>query len=148
MKIMLDSSFLIGLTLRSDQWHELAINLAPLIDNYDTCITNIILAESMNSFSQLGGKIGNIIYNNLNQTNIIYKMNEEIYDDAMNIYIKYDGSIGFSDCTTIATMKKYNINYIVSYDSDFDNSENIIRIYNYKENNQYFTNINLDLQSK
>ena len=105
MNIMLDSSFLIGLTLRSDQWHDLAIHLGPYIDSYDICITNIILAESMNSFSQLGGKIGNIIYNNLKQTNTIYDMNEEIYDKAMDIYIKYDGSIGFSDCTTIATMK-------------------------------------------
>jgi len=41
-------------------------------------------------------------------------------------------------------MKKHKIDYIVSYDSNFDKKEGITRVYNFKDkNNNIITNIEL-----
>ena len=66
------------------------------------------------------------------------------YDKSVELLRNYDACIGYSDCTTIEMMKKYDIKYIVSYDSDFDEKEGIVRIYNFKDkNNNYITNFQL-----
>ena len=144
MKLMLDTCYLVALVLENDQWHKFADPLSYKIEKYDTYITNIILAETMNSFRCLGGRQCKEIYNMILATNKLLNINEKkIYDKALNLLHNYDASIGYSDCTTIEMMKKHKIKYIVSYDSDFDKEEGIIRIYNYKDKNQYKNNIEL-----
>ena len=145
MKLMLDSSYLIGLVLSNDQWHKYADPLSYQIERHDTYITSIILSETMNSFQCLGGKRCKEIYDIILETNTLLNIHEtKMFDNALNLFDSYDASIGYSDCTTIEMMKKKDIRYIVSYDSDFDKKEGIIRVYNYKDdNNNYVTNIKL-----
>lgn len=67
-----------------------------------------------------------------------------MFDESLELLYKYDSSISYSDCTTIEMMKKHNIDYIVSYDGDFDKKEGIIRVYNFKDKkNNIITNIEL-----
>lgn len=145
MKIMLDSCYLVGLVLENDQWHKFADSLSYLVEKHDTYITNIILSETMNSFQCLGGKRCKEIYDIILETNTLININDiTSYNKSIELLCHYDASIGYSDCTTIEAMKKHDINYIVSYDSDFDKKEGIVRIYNYKDkNNKYRTNFEL-----
>ncbi len=130
MKLLIDSTPLIGLLLKNDQWHEASLKLGPLIDNHQTYITDIILAETINSLKGTNGKMGKLIFEKLIKTNkIIIIKTMATYESAIDIFLKYDGSIGFSDCTTIQIMSEKNINHILSFDSDFDKVENVIRIH-------------------
>jgi len=55
-------------------------------------------------------------------------INEEIMEKAMDTFLKYDGSISLADASSIEIMKKYGINKIISFDSDFDKANEIDRI--------------------
>ena len=142
MKLMLDSCYLVGLVLENDQWHKFADPLSYHVEKHDTYITNIILTETMNSFQCLGGKRCKEIYDIILETNTVLNINDmNLYDKSSELLCKYDASIGYSDCTTIEMMKKHDIKYIVSYDSNFDKKEDIVRIYNFKDkDNNYITN--------
>ncbi len=47
----------------------------------------------------------------------------------MNMFLKYDGSISLADASSIEIMKKYGIEKIISFDSDFDKVDDISRIH-------------------
>ena len=51
------------------------------------------------------------------------------YDEAIDIFIKYDSTISFFDAMYIAISKKEGINAIVSFDSNFDKIDGIVRIH-------------------
>ncbi|MGL6298038.1 MAG: type II toxin-antitoxin system VapC family toxin, partial [Methanobacteriaceae archaeon] len=104
--IFIDASFVIGLISPKDQWHEKAKDVYFSIKNRETIMSNVVLAETINSIKFLGGKTGELVYKTLKDENkIIYLKDEKIYDKSIKTYLKYDGSIGYSDCTTIELMK-------------------------------------------
>ena len=41
------------------------------------------------------------------------------YDESINIYLNYDSSINYSDCTILRSMQKNNIFKIATFDSHF-----------------------------
>ena len=68
------------------------------------------------------------IYNNLG--NIFRVIDDNlIFDEAMYIFTKYDSTISFFDAMYVAVSKKEGINEIVSFDSDFDKIDGIVRIH-------------------
>lgn len=51
----------------------------------------------------------------------IIHVDKVIFKEAWNIFIRYaERGISFTDATSIAIMKKYNIDYIMSFDKHFD----------------------------
>jgi predicted nucleic acid-binding protein len=54
---------------------------------------------------------------------------KQIYDNAIETFIKYKSTIDYSDCIIIESMKKMNVYEILSFDDDFDNKERIVRIF-------------------
>ena len=94
--IFIDASFVIGLINPKDQWHNQAKKIYQDIKNEETVISNVILTETINSIKLFGGKVGEVVYKTLkDQNKIIYLNNEKIFDKAMKIYLKFDGTIGF-----------------------------------------------------
>ena len=94
--IFIDASFVIGLISPKDQWHNQAKKIYQDIKNEETVISNVILTETINSVKLFGGKVGEAVYKTLkDQNKIIYLNNEKIFDKAMKIYLKFDGTIGF-----------------------------------------------------
>ena len=70
----------------------------------------------------------NEIYNNL--PNFFQIIDDtSYYDLAMEEFIKYDSTISFFDAMYVALMKKEDIQNIVSFDSDFDKVNEIIRFH-------------------
>ena len=127
--IFIDTSFIIALLNKKDKWHKKAVELSEDLVNETAVISDIVLIESMNGLSYLGGKQGKLIYTILNDSFKIKQFNgKKLYDLAMSEFIKYDGTVGFSDCTSIVLMDLFNIVEIYSFDSDFDKVSGIIRI--------------------
>ncbi len=48
---------------------------------------------------------------------------------SMDTFLKYDGTISLTDSSSIEIMKKYHVKKIISFDSDFDKVQEIVRIH-------------------
>ena len=55
----------------------------------------------------------------------IHYLNSADYEDAIDLYLHFDSSINYSDCTILSTMFQNNINQILSFDSDFEKIDGI-----------------------
>ena len=69
-----------------------------------------------------------VVQRNLSQIFTVFE-DSSSYDEAMDIFIKYDSTISFFDAMYVAISKKEGINEIVSFDSDFDKIDGIVRIH-------------------
>ena len=47
-------------------------------------------------------------------------LDSDDYDAAMEIYLAYDSSINYSDCTILVTMFQNKIDKIATFDSHFE----------------------------
>jgi len=128
--IFIDSSFLTAYFNESDQWHKKSLPLAKSIKNREKVISNLIISETVTNIgSLLKGKAGNIVYNHLIKNyNVIYD-NKNRSNNAMKIYLKYDGILSLADSLSIQIMKEQNITEIASFDSDFDKVNGILRVH-------------------
>lgn len=127
--IFLDSSFLISLFTEKEIHHHKAIKIYRKIKNKELIISKLVIAETI-TLLRLKLNTNEImeIYNGLNSNfNVIN--DTAYYDNAMREFLKYDGTISFFDSMYIYLMKKLEIHEIVSFDNDFDNKKNIVRIF-------------------
>ena len=120
--IFFDSSFLIGLIIKSDNKHNDAIRIKEKLaslGNERRVINNIVIGETLNSFGRFSGKQTKEIFNMLHlMYDVVYLSNED-YNKAIDIYLYYNGSINFHDCLILQTMEKLQITKIVTFDDDF-----------------------------
>ncbi|MCL2114778.1 MAG: PIN domain-containing protein [Methanobrevibacter sp.] len=102
----------------------------PKVKHAEKVISNVVIAETLNGLTGLfNGKQIKELYKILINTHRVYNETREIYENAIRISVKYDGTIGYSDCTIMAIMEKLKIHEIVSFDEDFDNKKGIVRIH-------------------
>ncbi|MDD3754812.1 MAG: type II toxin-antitoxin system VapC family toxin [Methanobacterium sp.] len=127
--IFIDSTFFIALVLEDDQWHQQALKLIPKLDEADKLISEFILSETITMVgSRSGGKAGKQVYEYMMESCNIHRQDKSVYDQVIKTYLKYDGTLSFTDASTVEIMRSFNINEIVSFDSDFDKVKGIIRI--------------------
>lgn len=126
--IFADSSYFIALARENDRWHKDAIRLSEKMKE-NLMISELVLSESITMVGSFeGGKTGKILYEFFADNCRIEFTNAEILENAMDSFLKYDGSISLADASSIEIMKKYRIKKIVSFDSDFDKVDEIERI--------------------
>lgn len=116
--IFIDTSFLLALLIKSDVNHYNALELSDKFHE-NKMINSTVLTETLNAFTCIGGKIGISLYQNFKEMFDIDYLTIADYEDAINIYLSYDSSINYSDCTILKSMQKHNINKIATFDSDF-----------------------------
>lgn len=122
--IFVDTTFLLALLIKTDRYHDLALNIAKNIQE-KKMINNTVLNETLNAFTGKGGKIGKELYQVINEIFDIEYLNEDDYKNAVDIYLNYDSSINYSDCTILVSMQKNKIDKIISFDSDFNKIKGI-----------------------
>ncbi|MBR2556779.1 MAG: PIN domain-containing protein [Methanobrevibacter sp.] len=122
--IFVDTTFLLALLIKTDRYHDLALNIAKNIQE-KKMINNTVLNETLNAFTGKGGKIGKELYQVINEMFDIEYLNEDDYKNAVDIYLNYDSSINYSDCTILVSMQKNKIDKIISFDSDFNKIKGI-----------------------
>ena len=125
----LDSTFIIALFVLNDQWHSQSLEVYEKINNHKLIISKLVIAETITVLkNKLETKEILEIYRNLSR--IFHVVDDNLnYDDAMNIFVKYDASISFFDAMYVAISKREGIDYIVSFDSDFDKIDGIVRLH-------------------
>lgn len=126
--IFIDSSYLIALSIKTDKNNKRAKELK-LYLNEKRVINEIVLTETLNTFSKRCNANTKDIYKVLDKTNDIVFLEKEDYLDAMDICNYYNNAINFSDCIILNTMQKLQINKIASFDKDFDKINTITRIH-------------------
>ncbi len=127
--IFADSSFFIAIAREKDRWHKNALKLAEKIKE-PLLISELILSESITMLGSFqGGKAGKTLYEYFKDNCRIEFINEEMMDKAMDIFLKYDGSISLADASSIEVMRKHRIKKIISFDSDFDKIPEIDRMH-------------------
>ena len=127
--IFVDTSYLLALINPKDKFNKRAIELKKVLGNEKRVINSSVLLEFANSLRIYGGKKSNEIIQLIKRTHEIIYLNQEDYDYSEIIFLNYDAKINFSDCTIIRTMEEEKISKIVSFDSDFDKIDGIVRIY-------------------
>jgi predicted nucleic acid-binding protein len=75
-----------------------------------------------------GGKKATLIYNNIIDNYVIHNTNN-LYNKAMVNHLKYDGNLSLVDVLIVEKMKELKTEKIISFDSDFDKVNGIIRIH-------------------
>lgn len=128
--LFIDTCYLLSLINVMEINHNKAIQLLEYIDKEETLINSTVLLEMFNRlkkkrYEKYRDTIIDLIYNIDN----IHYLSAEDYNNAFEICKNYNFSINFSDCTILESMKQFNINTIVSFDSDFDKANKIKRIY-------------------
>lgn len=117
--IFLDSSFLIARLIKNDKNHARALSIEDQL-NEKRYINNTVLTETLNSFTNVGGKLGKQLFLALTEINELIYLSQEDYEKSLDIYLHYDSSINYSDCTILESMEKLGLNKIVTFDSDFE----------------------------
>lgn len=125
----LDTTFIVALFVSNDNWHSQAAEVYNKIKNKKLIISKLVIAET---FTVLKNKLETKdileIYRNLPNFFHIIEDND-YYDEAMSEFVKYDSTLSFFDAMYVAIMEKEGIDEIVSFDSDFDKVDNIIRVH-------------------
>ena len=125
----LDATFLVGLFVSNDQWHPQAIEVYKKIKNGRLIISKLVIAETVTVLkNKIPTKDIREIYNNIPHLFEIID-DSDLYDGAMNEFVKYDSQISFFDAMYVHIMMEMNISEIASFDSDFDRVNGIVRLH-------------------
>lgn len=125
----LDATFLVGLFVSNNQWHAQAIEVYKKIKNDRLVISKLVIAETVTVLkNKIPTKDIREIYNNIPHLFEIID-DSELYDGAMNEFVKYDAKISFFDAMYVHIIGEKNISGIASFDSDFDRVDGIIRLH-------------------
>ena len=122
--IFVDTSFLLALLIKTDPFHKKALQIAEGIHEKKV-INNVVLIETLNAFTSKGGKLGMELYQSITEMFEVKYLNESDYDEVIGLYLNFDSSINYSDCTILYTMMNNKINRIASFDSDFNKIKGI-----------------------
>lgn len=127
--IFLDTTYIIGLIIKKDDYESKSLQLEPVIEHEKKLINNTVFNEVLNSLTATNSRYD---VDELTDLLLSYKidfLDSDDYADAVASYKYYNHAINFSDCTILQTMIKNKVDTIVSFDSDFDKINGIHRIY-------------------
>jgi predicted nucleic acid-binding protein len=128
--IFADSSFFIALADRKDQWHPAAKALLPILADETVIISDLIISESVTIIGRRsGGKAGERLYYYFMDNGKSVGLDEKILNGGMSVFLRYDGTLSVSDAVSVFIMERENIERILSFDSDFDKVQGIVRIH-------------------
>ncbi|MCD6114521.1 MAG: type II toxin-antitoxin system VapC family toxin [Thermoprotei archaeon] len=128
MSIFIDTGVFVAARNRSDINHERAVELLrkALKGEYGRLYTSdyvfdeaVTVALVRTGSPRIALDIGNFILSS-RKLKIIH-VNKTIFKEAWNIFTKYSQKgLSFTDATSIAVMKLYRINYVMSFDKHFN----------------------------
>lgn len=126
--ILADSSYFIAIADKKDQWHKRAKELSKNVDD-ELVVTDLIISESVTAVgARGGGKAGRAVYEYISDNCEVAFVTMDVLEKAMEIFLKYDGTLSVADAVSVYVMDSRNIKSILSFDSDFDKVKNITRL--------------------
>jgi predicted nucleic acid-binding protein len=120
--LFLDTSFVIALINKRDEFHGQAVKLSLEFGDYPLVTTDAVLFEIGNALARAykDEAIG-ILESFLHDTNVeIINCHRALFIDAFTHYKKYsDKEWGLVDCLSFVVMKKHNITQALTADNHF-----------------------------
>jgi predicted nucleic acid-binding protein len=135
MSIILDTSFLVALHNKNDQYHEIAQRFSKrlIVGELGKCYTSdYIFSEVMTLLrarkfpeNQIE-KAGSALLNDPLIT--LLSMDSVQFQETWELFKKYTG-LSFTDCSTIIISEGFGIKAVASFDSDFDKVSGLKRVF-------------------
>ncbi|HML95589.1 MAG TPA: PIN domain-containing protein [Thermodesulfobacteriota bacterium] len=122
-KIFVDTSFVIALVNRNDQYHEAAIRLSHNLESAALLTSSGVLLEIGNGLAKrYRDSAIEIIDLFLSADNIeIIAIDEKLFIAGLMNYKKYsDKNWGLVDCISFAIMREHGIEEVLTFDYDFE----------------------------
>jgi predicted nucleic acid-binding protein len=133
MPVVVDSNILIGQRLARDQYHERATEIVRAIDHGDlptAYVTNYVLGEVLNVLGRRAGHDAAVA----TLDTLVESAGFEIvhlpkadFTSGQALYRQYP-NLTFVDALTTAYMQREGIEYVYSFDDDFDAVEDVTRL--------------------
>lgn len=128
-KVLVDTSFIIAYAILSDSQHNKSIDLKDILLNEDCYITNGILNECITVGYNKSKSLeiaNNIYYTLIDNFKIIneYEIND-FNDITLSVFNKHKGKLSFIDSSLIVVMSRYNLDYLLTFDTQFSKEESI-----------------------
>ena len=118
----LDTGFVIALINERDQYHQQALDLADIYEQYLLVITDAVFLEIANALSPNYKQEAIQVIEELNSSeNVeVVRLTPELFERAFDLYKKrQDKSWGLVDCLSFIIMQDQNINFALSFDQHF-----------------------------
>ncbi|WP_135851158.1 type II toxin-antitoxin system VapC family toxin [Halorussus salinus] len=118
---------------RDERRHERARNIVRGIDHGvlpTGRVTNYVVLELLNLLDKrLGTGLASDTYRRLDESAGFetVQATDEDFRRAIELFERYDG-LSFGDATTVAYMRRLGIEYVYSFDADFDTVDGITRL--------------------
>ena len=130
---VVDTGVLVGMADADDEHHDTAMEIVRGMDHGDlptARVTNYIALETLNWIHNRRRHEKAVeTYERLNQSagfEILHAAQKD-FTSALTLFQTYD-SLSFGDATAAAYMKRENIEYLYSFDDDFDTLDGIKRL--------------------
>ena len=118
----LDTGIVIALINERDQYHQQALDLADIYEQYLLVITDAVFLEIANALSRNYKQEAIQVIEELNSSeNVeVVRLTPELFERAFDLYKKrQDKSWGLVDCLSFIIMQDQNINFALSFDQHF-----------------------------
>jgi len=126
--IFVDSSYFIAAAHEKDHWHRRAVELVGELSD-EKLVSELVVEESVTAVGAIGGgKAGVNLYEYIVGNCGIVFSDRELLESAIQVYLKYDGTLSVADAVSVEAMRRRGIKKIVSFDADFDKVTGISRI--------------------
>ena len=130
---VVDTGVLVGMADVEDEHHDTAMEIVRGMDHGDLPtgrVTNYIALETLNWIHNRKRHEKAVeTYERLNQSagfEILHAAQKD-FTSALSLFQTYDG-LSFGDATIVAYMQRENIEYLYSFDDDFDAIEGLTRL--------------------
>ncbi|MCD6317737.1 PIN domain-containing protein [Candidatus Aerophobetes bacterium] len=149
--IIADTNFLLGLVDSKDKWHQrstelyqsLKVTHAKMII-FD-CVANELISVIGKRFEESGrqerfkGFIEEKLMPLISKDNVVslYKRVNEWYDRIIKLIVDSSGKLNFHDALIQIGAKEMDLQYIISFEEDFDEATNLIRIKEKRETEKF-----------
>ena len=127
--LFIDSNFIVGLTVDNDEWHEKAKELIDYVDKKHkiTCLS--VAFEAITWINKkVGVNIAETVYDYLMDNFTIINEDRILCDKAIKTLVKYH-KLSLTDSIIVEIMKEMKLIELISFDTDFDRVERIVRIH-------------------
>jgi uncharacterized protein len=125
MNYFLDTSYLVALTHKRDQYHKEAVSVSKTLKEPVRLVTtSAVLMEFGNMFSSVHLRSNVFSYlqllKNDKHTEIVF-ISEELFASGLTMFGKYqDKEWGLVDCLSFIVMKEYGITHALTSDEHFE----------------------------
>ena len=132
-EVLIDANVLYGFRMSRDQWHERASRIVRAIDDGTLPrgrVTNVTLSEILNPIQKRAGHdpaVATLEFLEQSAGFRVCSFGQSDFARGRELFRQSNG-VELPDVTTVAHMRRTGIEYIYSFDDDFDRFDGITRL--------------------